>query len=285
MKVTRKALLFVPGCDHKKCEKALALDISSVIFDLEDSVAPEKKEEAREYICKLLQKLDDFNREIVVRVNKVSTLRGIDDLRAIIPLKPDAIVIPMASVREVIIADTILRELDPEGEIEILPLVETAEGLMKLSELFKWSSRISGLIFGAEDFTKELGVKRTREGNEIAYARNHLTLIAKEYGIDAIDTPFIDFLDNLGLKNDLAYIISIGMTAKTAIHPNQVEEINAAFAYNLEEIEEAKKIVEAFERAIGEGKGACAYEGRMIDAPIAQRASDLLKAAGIIAQG
>lgn len=280
METNRRSLLYVPGSDLKKCEKALTLNSDSVIFDLEDAVAPDKKELARQNVCGVLIASRETGKELVVRINQASSIIGMEDLRAVLPCKPDTIIIPKASEREIIIADTFIDALREDTRVGLILLVETIHGVVNLKEMLKISDKITGVQFGAEDLTKELSIKRTSEGKELAYARSVLTFTARAFGVDAIDTPYVDYKDVEGFEKDLAYIRSIGMTAKTAIHPSQIENINQVFSYSESEISEAREIVEAFEKATREGLGAVSLNGKMIDMPVAQRAVDILAKAG-----
>ncbi|GHV50562.1 citrate lyase [Deltaproteobacteria bacterium] len=289
MQVTRirRSLLYVPGSDAHKCQKALATAGDGVIFDLEDAVSPDKKNSARETVAQILREAERGKKELVVRVNQISTRLGIDDLLAIIPCRPDTLIIPKACPRDITTADVVASGLEeacgiPPGSIGFIPLLETAVGLESLREILGTAERICGLQLGAEDLTKELGIVRTREGNEIAYARSRMIMAARAFAIDAIDTPFADYHDTEGLLADLSYIKSVGMTAKTAIHPAQLDFINAAFTPTKEEVEQAKAIVAAYKESVAKGLGACSLNGKMIDVPIAERAMKVVRKAELI---
>ncbi len=282
MNATRRSLLYVPGSDPKKCEKALTMDSDSVIFDLEDAVAPDQKEFARQTVCQLLKRPRNAGKELVVRINQASSLAGMEDLKAILPCEPDTVIFPKASQREAVIVDTFAAIFVEDMKTGFIPLIETMQGLVTLREILKSSERITGVQFGAEDLTKEMGIKRTAEGKELSYARSELTFVARAFGVDAIDTPYVDYKDMEGFEKDLAYIRSIGMTAKTAIHPSQIEKINQAFSFSERDIAEAKEIVAEFEKAVKNGLGVISVNGKMVDAPVAKRAADVLKSVGII---
>lgn len=281
MQAKRRSMLYVPGSDPKKCLKALMFNSDSVIFDLEDAVAPNQKEFARQTVCELLKAPRETGKELVVRVNQVSDSVGMEDLKAILPCKPDTVILPKASAREVTIADTFVTIFREDREIGLIPLIETMHGLVTLREILNSSDKITGVQFGAEDLTKEMGIRRTAQGKELSYARSELTFIARSFGVDAIDTPYVDYRDVEGFEQDLAYIRSIGMTAKTAIHPSQIEKINQAFTFSERDIAEAKEIVEAFEKAVQQGLGVISINGKMVDAPVAKRAADVLASAGL----
>ncbi len=272
----------------RRIEKALTLDSDGVIFDLEDAVSPDRKPAAREAVASFLRQCGrSGKKELLVRINQVSTELGIQDLMAVVPSMPDTLVIPKACPREIIAADVIISALEAScgmapNSVGIIPLIETAVGLETLNEIIRSAGRITGVQLGAEDLTKDLGIARTRTGEEIAYARNRLAMAARAACIDAVDTPFADYRDEEGLIADIGYCRSIGMTAKTAIHPGQIRHINGAFTPTAAEVAEAEAIVEAYAEAVARGLGACSLNGRMIDVPIAERARKILDKAARI---
>ena len=286
----RRSMLYVPGSDLSKCEKALASEADSVILDLEDAVSPSMKLEAREIVCELLRKHGAVTKkELVVRVNQVSTLTGVEDILKIARCPVDVILVPKICVNDAIIADSLISSVErdtglPAGRIRMIGLIETALGLEQLAELIRATSRLDGLQMGAEDLTKELEIVRTNEGSEIAYARNRMVIAARAFLVDAIDTPYADFRDIEGLKADIATCRQIGMQAKTAIHPCQIEAINAAFTPTEAEVLQARHIVVAFEDAIAKNLGAFSLDGKMIDAPVAERARRIVEKANLLAQ-
>jgi citrate lyase subunit beta/citryl-CoA lyase len=277
----RRSLIYTPGSDAHKCEKALTLPCDTVIFDLEDAVSPSMKQAARDMVCGLLWKLAGTNKEIMVRVNQISTLTGVEDLLAVTACPVDCIVVPKACVNDIITADSLVTSVEQSRglkpvNIRLIGLIETVLGLEQLSDLVRITRRLDGIQLGAEDLTRELGIVRTTGGVEIAYARNKMVITGRAYGLDVIDTPYTNYKDSEGLKADIAYIVRIGMHAKTAIHPIQIGAINAAFTPALEEVEDAQRVVALYEKALAEGKGACSLDGKMIDAPVAERARKLL---------
>ena len=282
----RRSLLFSPASREVMCRKAVASSADGVIFDLEDAVADQNKESARDQVCHLLEEFSTRKKEFLVRVNSLSCGLGIEDIWATAPLMPDTYILPKASVQEVIAADTLLKGMEalhgvPQGRIGLIPLIETPLDVENVVQILQASPRICGVFLGAEDLTKELGIVRTKAGRELDYVRSRLVMAAHASGIDAIDTPFTDFNDKQGLEQDLLYARSIGMTAKAAIHPAQIEQINTAFTPTEEDVQAALKIVSAFRDALEKGLGAFSLEGKMIDMPIVERAKTTLLAAGI----
>ena len=284
----RRSFLYTPGSDRRKMEKALTLDCDGVIFDLEDAVSPNQKEAARDTVAALLRECGRSERkELLVRVNQVATSLGVQDILAIVPSMPDTLIIPKACPRDITTADVIISGIEASlgmapNSVGIIPLIETAEGVETLSEILRTTKRITGVQLGAEDLTKELGVTRTKAGAEIAYVRNRLALAARAAGVDGIDTPFADYSDEENLVADINYCKSIGLTAKTAIHPAQIRHINAAFTPTEAEVAEAKAIVDVYRDAVAKGLGACTFNGKMIDVPIAERAERVLHKASAL---
>jgi citrate lyase subunit beta/citryl-CoA lyase len=274
-------LLYVPGSDERKCLKAFELPCDSIIFDLEDAVSPDRKSEARRAVVSLLSDRVS-SREIMVRVNQVSSAWGIDDLMAVAPKGPSALVIPKARVQDLVAADVILGALEDRlgwarGRIGLMPLIETAEGLETINQILGSAKRITAVQLGAEDLSLELGLTRTALGEEINYARSKLVMAARWAGVTAVDTPFVDYKDPEAMALDLSKAKSLGVNGKTAIHPSQLEAINYAFTPSQAEVEMAEEIVRVFETALAEGRGACSFKGKMIDAPIAERNRAIVK--------
>lgn len=280
----RRSLLYVPGSSPKMLEKALAFDeTDGIIFDLEDSVSPPEKGKARELVCGALQKAANGTgqREIIVRPNPLSSPFAFDDFAAICPLAPDSLIITKASRNVLVCADMLVTMLENKhgltpGNIRLIPLIESAEGIEDISAILRASPRITAAQFGAEDFTKDMEVARTRESGEVAYARNRLAVACRSAGVDCLDTPYVDFRDLDGCDADTRYAKSIGMTGRTVIHPSLAGLTNRIFSPSPKEIALAENIVRTFDEAASRGLGAVALDGKMIDAPIVERARNLL---------
>ncbi|HWQ80613.1 MAG TPA: CoA ester lyase [Anaerovoracaceae bacterium] len=280
----RRSLLYVPGSSGKMLSKSVDLNADSIIADLEDAVSMTEKDAARETISEFIPRIQAAGKEAVVRVNAMNTFFGVKDLIAVAEMKPNAVIVPKADVLSVKMADNILSGLEEhlelsKGSIHIIPLLETAAGIMDAVNIVGASPRINGVQLGAEDLTKELGIKRTAAGDEIAFARQRLVYAACAYNVDCFDTPFTGIKDMEGLGEDACSAAAMGFTGKTCIHPAHIDAINRVFSVSGEEINHARRLVEAFEIAVSRGKGACMFEGKMIDAPIAERARKLLSKA------
>lgn len=280
----------MPGDDRHKIEKAAGLGVDSVIMDLEDGVALNHKEAARETIRTALREVEFGRTERLVRINPVSTGLHVDDLRHTVKAQPDGYVLPKtesaAQIQEV------SQWLDaaeakhgwPENSITLLPIVETARGILNLREIAESSPRLVALIFGAEDLAGDLGAKRTPDGWEVFYARGAVVLHAKAYGLQAIDTVYVALQDLDGLVTQTEQALYMGYTGKLAIHPRQVDPIQRVFTPSPEEIQQAKRLIDAHTTHQEAGTGAFQLDGKMVDMPIVRAAETVLAralAAGI----
>jgi len=271
----RRTMLFIPGDNPGMIQNADVFGADSVIIDLEDAVGATEKDSSRLLVRNALANLDLGNVETVVRINGMDTEEGALDIKALLLARPDGIMVPKATVEYM---ETV-HEMIKDTEITLFPIIEGAYSLETVTDIIKSSDRIKGLLFGAEDFTADMGIKRTKEGSEIFYARNRIAAACKAFGLDAIDTPFTDTNDEKGLERDTLVGKSLGMTGKAAINPRQIESINSVYSPSGEEIDEATRIINAAQKAAREGKGVISLDGKMIDAPIISRAEKVVEIA------
>jgi citrate lyase beta subunit len=270
----RRALLYVPGSDWRKMEKAAVSGADSICLDLEDGVAPNRKNEARELVVRALNELDFGRSERLVRVNPADSDLVNEDLEAVLAARPDGIVLPkLASGDQVraISAKIGLAEqaqkLD-KNSIVLLAQIESATGLVNIKEIAGADERLDALIFGAEDFAGDVGAKRTIEGNEVFYARSAVVAHAAAFGLMAIDMLWVDFKDQAGLKRMAKQGAGLGFSGTQIIHPDQIKPAQIAFTPTAKEIQAAKRLVDAFEQNSMEGRGAFALDGKMVDMPM-----------------
>jgi len=285
--LTRRSLLYVPGSSLKMINKSFGLDADSLIFDLEDSVSLQEKDRARKNVTESIFNAKQSGKEVLIRVNLISSYLGIKDILSIAPEAPDALIIPKADERAVITADTMIAAIEeslgwPKNTVKLVPLIETCHAIAYINKILNASKRINGVQLGSEDLTKEMEVTRTKSGDEIQHARNVLIFEGKAMGIDIFDSPFTDITDLEGLSEETSKIKKMGMTGKACIHPNQILIVNEMFTPKPEEVAYAHKVVEALDNSLKEGKGACILDGKMIDNPIAERARRMIKKAEII---
>ncbi len=282
----RRSLLYMPGTDWRKIEKAATeLEADSICMDLEDGVALNRKDEARGTVVRALQTLDFGDSEKLVRINATDSDLAARDLESVLPARPDGIVIPkMRSADHVRwlhdqIASTEQRQGWKPGSISLLLIIESALGVVHLDEIVKASPRISALIFGAEDFASDIGAVRTKSGVEVLYARSKVVLYAKAHRLQAIDIVYPDFRDPEGFTTQARQGMKMGFTGKQLIHPNQIPLVHAVYTPSYEEIAQARKIVEAFQAHQESGTGAFALDGKMVDMPVVRQAELVLERA------
>ncbi len=279
-----RSFLFVPGNRIDRIEKAFASEADGVIIDLEDAVAPSEKEPVRKEVGILLEKASRKN--IFLRVNGVKTPFFMEDLETAARASVQGIVIPKSDDPGALQkADQRLGELERQrslarGQVRLIPQLESALGLWKAQEIGASTARVLGLAFGAGDLTLDLGAKLTKTGEELFFARSFLVLASRLAGIHAIDAPFmLDVKDVEGLAAEARRSRQLGFRAKFCIHPSQVGPVNEIFSPTSEEMDRARKIIEAYDQAASKGEGAIALEGEFIDPPVYERAKQILEAA------
>lgn len=278
----RRSMLFMPGNNAGMLLNADALGADSIILDLEDAVSPAEKDSARILVRNALKYLKYNNCEIIIRINSIDTEFWKKDLDEIIPLKPNLIMPPkISSANDVQIVADYIKDLEEKHNIKdkigIISLIETALGVENAFEIAKASERVKAIFLGAEDLTADLRCKRTKKGDEIFYSRGRVVTAARAANIDVYDTPFTDVEDEDGLIEDAEFAKSLGFTGKAAISPRHVASINEVFSPTLEEIEYAKEVMDIIRVAKEQGKGAISLRGKMIDAPIVERARQILE--------
>lgn len=286
----RRTRLYLPGNNPDLMLNAGLFGADSVILDLEDSVAPVDKAAARILVRNSLLAVDFGSSERIVRINPLAGKYGALDLEMVVPAQPDTILIPKCeSAKDVHDVEervgTLEREHRLHHRIWLMPLIETAKGVLNAYEIAGCSGRVVALCFGAEDFTADIGAERTVEGRESFVARSLLVLAAKAARVQAIDTVFSDVADMDGLVKSTEEAIALGFEGKGVIHPAQIEPIHRAFTPTPERIAHAQQVIAALEEAEQRGSGVATLGTKMIDAPVvarARRTLQLAKAMGLI---
>lgn len=286
---SRRALLYMPGDDRRKIEKATTLGVDCICMDMEDGVAMTRKVDARSVIAQAMKDLNFGRSERCIRINGIGSGLEAFDLVAALSAHPDSIVVPKIESAEHVkwvterIESFELSSGRNIGGIRLLVGVETAKGILNLKEIAGSDKRLEAIIFGAEDYAASIGAKRTRDGTEVLYARQAVVTACAANDLQAIDMVFIDFRDDEGLRLEAGQGAGFGFSGKQIIHPNQVAIVQEAYTPSADAIEYATRIVESFETSQREGKGAYALDGKMIDLPLlknAQKVLDRAKAAG-----
>ena len=287
----RRSMLFLPGNNPNLLINGNCLGADAVIFDLEDAVSPAEKDAARILVRNTMRYMDFGTCERIVRINSIDTPYWKADVDAILPYRPDLILLPKTGTAEdVMIADAYIAEVErklgfDENTVGLMPLIETALGVENAFSIASSCKRVRALFLGAEDLTADLQCKRTKEGREIEYARTRLVVAARAAGVDVYDTPFTDVNDDEGILADANLAKSLGFTGKAAISPRHVDTINQVFSPTLAEIDYAYEVLEAIALAKKCGKGAVSLYGKMIDAPIVARAEQTIAMAQALGIG
>jgi citrate lyase subunit beta/citryl-CoA lyase len=275
-----RSLLFVPGNNSRFLEKAKSLSADIICFDLEDSVPIEEKKSARNLIKNALQNRSEYNSEIYVRTN--SPISGLipDDLKEITQKGVDGIVIPkvdtasdIKKIEKIMIGLEKKHKLKP---IEIIASIESTQGVVNSYSIASSSKRVSALVFGVFDLLNDLGVEYTKNPEGAMYSRAKIPVDAKAAGKYAIDAIWQDIDDTVGLENDSIAAKNLGYVGKSIIHPNQVDIVHKVFYPTHSEIKWAKKVIEAYDLAKKNKKGATTVDGKMIDEVHYKRAATLL---------
>jgi len=286
----RRALLYMPGDDRHKIEKSLTLGVDCVCMDMEDGVALNRKQAARLSIARALQELDFGRSEKLARINAAGSGLENEDIDAVLPFRPDGVVVPkVEQLSQIEWASEKIEAAElaygwPVHSIRLLAGMETPRAIMNLKELAS-HPRLDALIFGGEDYAASVGATRTPAALELLYARSAVVMACAAYGLQAIDMVTVNFQDLEVVRREASFGAQLGYTGKQVIHPNQVAPVQEAFTPDEAAIRSARRLVEAFETQQAEGSGAFALDGRMIDNPLvvaAERVLERARAAGKI---
>ena len=271
----RFSRLYIPGNTPGMMINAGIYGAHGIILDLEDAVAPAKKDEARLLVRNALRQVNFYGAERMVRINQLP--RGLDDLEEIIPHNVHVVLLPKCESREQVqevnkkIA-SIRKGKKLKGDVYLMLIIESALGVIRAYEIASSAENVVAVAIGLEDYCADLGVQRTKEGFESQYAKSYLANACRAAGVQAIDSVFSDFQDEEGLRKTVLKSKSMGFEGIGCIHPNQIKPIHESFAPQEEEITKAKAIVRVFEKAKESGLGVVALGSKMIDAPVVKRA-------------
>ncbi|EAT15652.1 CoA ester lyase [Desulfuromonas acetoxidans] len=285
----RRSLLYVPGNMPSMLQNVPLFLCDAVFVDLEDAVPLNEKDAARILVSRFVASYVDRNKEVFVRINALDTPWGHDDLRQVLPSRPDGIRLPKADTPEIVERlDTLLTEMEEElgvaiGTFKVIPSIESALGVINAIKIARCSSRVIALAFGAEDYTASMEIERTKGGEELFHARARVLWAAKAAGIQAIDTIFADVGDMDSFRHEVQLIKNLGFTGKSLVNPRQIAVVHEVFAPKQGEIDYALQVIEAIIRAREMGTGVISLDGKMVDAPVVKRAARMIKTA--VSQG
>lgn len=276
-----RSWMFVPGHRQRMIDKALGLNVDAIMLDIEDGVAPNEKDAARKNIAESLGREKTLASPArYVRINAIGHARMDADLEAVVRPGLEGLVCPKVdTAEEVRKVDAILNDREPKmnmakGAVKLLIAIESPKGLLNAPAIAAASPRNVGIIFGAEDYGREIGLPTVREGEarDLIYARSAIVVAAASAHVQAVDGVWVDLNDSAGLLGFAKQARQLGFTGMSCIHPSQVEAINTVFSPTAEEIDYCKKVLQAFEEANARGDGSIAFGGQLIDRPIVERA-------------
>ncbi len=283
-----RSLIFVPGNRANMLERARSFSADMIMVDLEDSVPPAEKANAKELATQWVPVLQREGQRVMVRVNSLDTGLTRNELEAVVSPHLYGISLgKVESVWHIKDVDRLLTALEPAagvlpGSIKIIPWIESAKAVWGAREIAESSSRVIAIAFGAEDYTNDMGVERTDAGDEVAVPRAMVPVAARAGDVVSLDSPFVNFQDADALRQDARRGRQMGYNGKFAIHPSQLGTINEVFSPSVEEIAYAKRVMEAWEQAEAGGRGSLALDGRMVDVPVVKRAQNLLALADAV---
>ena len=287
-----RSWMFVPGDRQKMIDKSMGLPVDAILMDIEDGVAPEAKETARRQIAASLDQVAARKKENpsirtparYVRINAVGHERMHADLEHVIRPALEGLAVPKTeTVEQVKIVERILDDREPKmgmpaGSVRLLIALESPKGLFNAYAIATSSPRVIGLLFGAEDYSRELNLPLRREGEatDLIYARSAVVNAAAAAHIQAVDGVWPNFQDVDGLRKFAQQSRRLGFSAMSLIHPSQIDDVNAAFTPTAEEIDYCRRVVQAFDDAQARGEGAIAFGGQLLDKAIVDRARQTL---------
>lgn len=275
-----RSLVFVPGNNPRFLEKAKSLSGDIVCFDLEDSVPDNEKTSARKLIKTALKSRSEYSSSIFVRTNSPLSGKISLDLKEIVQKGIDGIVIPKVNnITELKKIQKILSGLEKSKKlkpIQIIPSIESAEGVVNSYFIASFGKRVTAIVFGIFDLLNDLGVEYTKDSPGGKYSRYKIPVDAAAAGIAAIDGIWQDLNDLKGLQKDCNFGKSLGYAGKSVIHPDQISMVHKSFYPNKTEISWAQKVCNVYLKSTKKGKGATTVDGKMIDEVHYKQAKALL---------
>ncbi|CAH8235380.1 citrate (pro-3S)-lyase subunit beta [Vibrio aestuarianus] len=274
----RRSMLFVPGSNAAMLSTSFIYDADAVMFDLEDSVSLREKDTARMLVYNVLGHPLYQNIETVVRVNALDSEFGRADVMAMVKAGVNVIRLPKTdSLQDVVDMEMVIEHAEVEfgrelGSTKMLAAIESAMGINNAVSIAHASKRLIGVALGAEDYVRDLRTQRSPEGTELLFARCSILQAARSAGIMAFDTVYSDSANEAGFLKEARHIHSLGFDGKSLINPRQIELLHNVFAPSKEEVEHAIAVIEVAEEAELKGSGVVSLNGKMVDAPIIERA-------------
>jgi len=279
----RRSALYMPGSNPRALQKGRSLPADALILDLEDAVAPDAKDEARSNISAALSEGGYGGREILIRVNGLDSPWGRDDLIAMATSGADGIVLPKVESADMVRKAALLLEgAGAPAGLGIWCMIETPLGVLHAEEIATASSRMTGFIMGTSDLAKELHCLHTPERLPFMMSLNQVILVARAYGLAALDGVHLDLSDDEGFEASCRQGLELGFDGKTLIHPKTIDRANSVFGPDADEVEFSHRIISAFEEAQAEGKGVVVLDGKLVENLHVENARRVLALAGTI---
>lgn len=282
MERLRRTMMFIPGNNPSMVAEGHIYGSDSIMFDLEDSVSLKEKDAARSLVYNALLNVDYGKTERVVRVNGLNTKFGLYDFEAMVKAGVDIIRLPKTDTPEdVIEADELIAKIEKEnnikkGTIHLMAAIESPLGVLNAYRIATASSRLVGIALGAEDFVTNMKTKRYPDGKELFFARSSILTAARAAGIFAIDTVYSDVKNMDGLIEETKLIKQLGFDGKSVIHPKQIDAIHEVYAPDFDEVRHALRVLDGIKAAEASGSGVISVDGKMVDAPIVERAKRVI---------
>lgn len=277
-----RTMLFCPASQPKLFLNAPVFHPDAILFDLEDAVAYAEKDSARDLLCEAVKQLDFGTCAVFARINALHTPFGEADVRAVVPAGIRNLRLAMCETPEdVRQLDLLLTAVEKEcrlpiGSVSIQCSLETAKGVLNARKIVSASKRVLSLSFGAEDYTRSMGTSRSRDAQELQFARMYLPVVAAEAGISAIDTVWSALDDQEGFEAEVRSAKALGFHGKSCIHPSQIPIVHKLYTPTEEEIAHARKVMAAVRAAETAGIGVFTVDGKMVDAPVIAKARHVL---------
>ena len=262
----RRSALYMPGANDKALEKAKSLPTDAIIFDTEDSVAPDMKVAARDKVAAAVRSGEYGSRELTIRVNSIETEWHLDDLRSAAQAGPDGIVVPkVGSAADVAAVERVIEAAGVPDHTRIWAMLETPEAVERAVEIATSSERLAVLIMGTNDLAKELRAALVPGRAPLLWGLARCLNAASYAGKVILDGVYNDVRDPEGFAVEAAQGAQMGFDGKTLVHPSQVEPCNSAFSPTAEEVEHSRRVIAAFDEGLAAGKGVITVDGRMIE--------------------
>jgi citrate lyase subunit beta/citryl-CoA lyase len=284
-----RSLLFVPANRDRMIAGARRSAADAIVLDLEDAVAGAAKPEGRAAAAAAIPAFAADGRELFVRLNGLASRLTRDDVLAVVRPGLAGVVLPKVDAPQHLRdLDVLLREAEMAndvrpGDIAVIPIIESARAVLRCEEIAQATDRLIALSIGGEDYSADIGVERDAGGIGLQHIRSVVVQVATAYGLAPIDTPYADYRDEKGLIAETTLARAIGLKGKYVIHPDQIATANRLFAPDARQAADARRVIDAYERALADGVGSVSLHGRMVDAPVAARARALLAAVDTVA--